>query len=202
MLKELLFSLEYDTTKFFHRIFGSEEEANTFINSFKDIEEAKEFLECFENKDKAKEYLANCSDEKEITEHRIQFNENKRRREIDGQCGEDCFWKLKDKTLFIEGSGKMKDYNWHYGTPTTPWSSKREQIENVVIGEGITTIGGYAFCYCSSLTSITIPDGVTTIGERAFDGDYLRTATLPKRFENQKDSIFFCCKQLQNINWI
>ena len=32
----------------------------------------------------------------------------------------------------------------------------------------ITTIGNYAFSYCSSLTSVTIPDSVTTIDDRAF----------------------------------
>ena len=36
------------------------------------------------------------------------------------------------------------------------------------IPDGVTTIGGYAFEYCRSLTSVTIPDSVTTIGESAF----------------------------------
>ena len=36
------------------------------------------------------------------------------------------------------------------------------------IPHSVTTIGSYAFYYCSSLTSITISDSVTTIGDYAF----------------------------------
>lgn len=42
-------------------------------------------------------------------------------------------------------------------------------VEDLIIPEGITTIGDCAFYGCSSLTSVTIPDSVTTIGYRAFD---------------------------------
>ena len=34
----------------------------------------------------------------------------------------------------------------------------------------VTSIGGYAFSYCSGLTSITIPNSVTSIGYAAFEG--------------------------------
>jgi hypothetical protein len=38
----------------------------------------------------------------------------------------------------------------------------------VVIGNGVTSIGDYAFSFCSSLTSVVIPNNVTSIGNRAF----------------------------------
>ena len=39
---------------------------------------------------------------------------------------------------------------------------------SVIPDDGSVTSMGYAFSYCTSLTSITIPDSVTSIGEYAF----------------------------------
>ena len=45
-----------------------------------------------------------------------------------------------------------------------------KENESVTIGNGVTSIGDYAFYNCSSLTSVTIPDSVTSIGSSAFSG--------------------------------
>ena len=42
-------------------------------------------------------------------------------------------------------------------------------VTDLVIPEGVTAIGDYAFSHCRSLTSVAIPDSVTSIGYRAFD---------------------------------
>ncbi|MGN0818705.1 MAG: leucine-rich repeat domain-containing protein, partial [Candidatus Coproplasma sp.] len=41
-------------------------------------------------------------------------------------------------------------------------------ITDLVIPDGVTSIGAYAFIYCTSLKSVTIPSSVTSIGESAF----------------------------------
>jgi hypothetical protein len=38
----------------------------------------------------------------------------------------------------------------------------------MTIGNGVTSIGDWAFYECSGLKSVTIPDSVTSIGEGAF----------------------------------
>ena len=44
------------------------------------------------------------------------------------------------------------------------------QVENYTIGDGVTSIGQYAFYGCTGLKSVTIPNSVTSIGFRAFQG--------------------------------
>ena len=53
-------------------------------------------------------------------------------------------------------------------------------IENIIIGDGVTSIGDEAFWYCPSLTSITIRNGVTSIGGWAFANcTSLTSVTIP-----------------------
>ena len=44
------------------------------------------------------------------------------------------------------------------------------QVSEYIIGNGVTSIGQYAFYDCSGLTSVTIPESVTNIGSYAFSG--------------------------------
>ena len=73
-----------------------------------------------------------------------------------------------------------------------------EKIENeIVIPEGVTYIGSYAFSGCSSLTSIIIPEGVTSIGSFAFSGcSSLTSITIPKGVTSIESSAFYGCSSL------
>ena len=52
----------------------------------------------------------------------------------------------------------------------TPWYISRSSFKTLVIEDGVTSIGDYAFSSCYDLTSVTIPDSVTSIGSSAFSG--------------------------------
>ena len=52
-------------------------------------------------------------------------------------------------------------------------------LQDLVIPDGVTSIGQYAFCYNYALTGLTVPDSVTTIGENAFrDCDGITEAVI------------------------
>ena len=54
------------------------------------------------------------------------------------------------------------------------------EVKDLVIPDGVTSIGELTFVYCSGLTSVTIPNSVTSIGEYAFDEcDALQTIFVP-----------------------
>ena len=67
-------------------------------------------------------------------------------------------------TMTITGKGKMVDYD--YDEP--PWTYVKEQIQNVTIGSGVTSIGNYSFSDCESLTELYIGNTVEAIGAGAF----------------------------------
>ena len=76
-----------------------------------------------------------------------------------------CKWSFDGTTLTISGNGKMKDYT--KGDPA-PW--KNVPFKQVIIEDGVTSIGNYAFYGCSGMTSVSIPDSVTSFGNYAFYG--------------------------------
>jgi hypothetical protein len=53
------------------------------------------------------------------------------------------------------------------GIPTSQISNVINAVE-IDIGNTVTSIGYWAFCYCDGLTSVTIPSSVTSIGRDAF----------------------------------
>ncbi len=114
-----------------------------------------------------------------------------------GTCGASLTWdyNLQNKTLTISGTGEMDDYD-----AKSPWDGYKTDIQKVVIENGVTSIGAYAFNYCKSLTDITIPDGVKSIGDDAFrECSFLTSIRIPDGVTSIGDSAFYDCGSLTNI---
>ena len=106
-----------------------------------------------------------------------------------GSCGDNVTWSLDDAgTLTISGTGEMGDYSYDYkfiDISEAPWESNISDIKTVVIEDGVTNIGAYAFVLCENLTSVTIPDSVTRIDKCAFVScTSLTSVTIPSSVTN------------------
>ncbi|MBQ3008257.1 MAG: leucine-rich repeat protein, partial [Oscillospiraceae bacterium] len=86
---------------------------------------------------------------------------------IVGTCGENLIYVLSNGgTLTISGTGAMTDWR---SSLYTPWYSYKSQIKQVVIENGVTTVGLCAFSDYYNLKTVKIPDSVTSIGHDGFD---------------------------------
>ena len=137
-----------------------------------------------------------------------------------GKCGDNLYWNIDDEnTLTIFGTGAMYDYGANNNNKA-PWRSLNTAPKSLVLEEGITyignyafynckgfkgsltipnsvtTIGEYAFAYCSGFNgSLTIPNSVTSIGSCAFDGcsGFTGDLTIPNNVTTIKDHAFAYC---------
>ena len=75
-----------------------------------------------------------------------------------------------------------------------------KKIKDLTIPDGVTSIGNYAFCSCSGLTSIIIPNSVTSIGENAFSScSGLTSLDIPNSVTSIGSSAFSGCSGLTSV---
>lgn len=125
---------------------------------------------------------------------------------LSGTCGANATWTLDAATgkMTISGSGAIYNYE---SRKTTPWTNFANLVTELVIEEGITGIGEYAFnslrnlekltlpssleildtyCFgiCPSLTTLVIPEGVRIIAPKVFNTcSGITTVYLPSTLE-------------------
>ena len=137
-----------------------------------------------------------------------------------GRCGKNLNWKIEGNKLIISGKGAMYDYSYE----NAPWDKYDKNILHIVIQNGITSIGTYAFAglggyvgidvtfskvttlktirahaFQSSLiqsSTLVIPNGVTAIGSYAFEGDCIPTLKLPTSLKTIGAHAF------ENVYWL
>ena len=114
-----------------------------------------------------------------------------------GYCGDGVTWVLNDEGgLTIAGSGQIRDYS---KTDPAPW--KGTAVKDVVISEGVTAVGAYAFADCTEITSVQLPSTLTTLGERCFAGCIsLISVELPHALMSVIGGAFADCLQLRGFS--
>ena len=103
----------------------------------------------------------------------------------------DCTWNLTaDGTLTISGNGAMGNYD-------APWGNK---IKKVVIKDGVTSVGAFAFYNCTGLTSVSIGNSVTSINSCAFyNCTGLTSVIIPASVTRICGSAFYYCTGLTSV---
>lgn len=104
-----------------------------------------------------------------------------------GECGEDAKWELKKNGLLrISGSGPMMDYDGDCygicGGPRPKWCRRRDgyNVNKIIVEDGITTLGQYAFSSLMELEEIVLPNTITAIKGGCFAGEnHIKSLRIP-----------------------
>ena len=81
-----------------------------------------------------------------------------------GQCGENIYYVLYDNgKLLLRGTGATYDYTSHDSV-----FYQNDQIKEIVLSNGITSLGDRLFYHCSNAKTVSLPATLTSIGNSAF----------------------------------
>ena len=115
----------------------------------------------------------------------------------EGTCGDGVTWRIEGDRLIISGNGAMENYSY---SSNVPWSEMKREITEIVVEEGVTSIGNFAFEGCSALASVKIPNGVTSIEGDTFRGcDSLKSVTIPDSVTSIGGDAFRHCSSLTSV---
>ena len=119
-----------------------------------------------------------------------------------GKCGTKVTYTISDDgVLTISGTGAMANYTYKDNDSSNcPWHSVRWAINKVVIEDGVTSIGSYAFSFDLSVTDVTLPNSLKTIGRNAFWGCYgLTSVVIPEGVTTIGAYVFEQCTAMETI---
>lgn len=101
------------------------------------------------------------------------------------------------KTLTVSGNGEVPSY---YGTGQAPWEMYRQNIEKIIVESGITKIGNYGFAE-TKCREVILPEGLISIGESAFCfSENLEKINFPSGLTSIGGSAFSNCTKIESVN--
>ena len=121
---------------------------------------------------------------------------------LSGKCGKNVSYSISDDgVLTISGNGAMNNFTYKDGDSSDcPWHGVRYAIKKIVVKEGVTSIGSYAFSFDLSVTDVTLPSSLKTIGNDAFLGCYgLTSVVIPEGVTSVGAYAFEQCSAIKTI---
>ena len=117
-----------------------------------------------------------------------------------GTCGGNLTWNFDENgTLTISGNGEMPQYTMDIGAP---WIMHKDNIRSLVVEEGVTSIGNWAFQEYTALQSVTLGSSVLRIGDYAFvKCENLVLLNLPDGLTYVGEGAFKACTALSTIEF-
>lgn len=133
----------------------------------------------------------------EFAKESISNTDNQWLNTVHGATGSCSWYSDMNGKLWIVGDGAMGDYS---SFNNTPWA-KNDKIPNkVVVDEGVTTIGSYAFAN-PSIAEIEMPDkSLKQVGNAAFKGALIKTIWMSQSTTSIGKEAFANCTYLKDIN--
>ncbi len=109
--------------------------------------------------------------------------------------GSNVTWVLTtDGTMILSGTGAVAAYD----DRDRPWYDYRYQILRLEVKKGITSVGGFRYCF--ALQEVSLPEGLISLDEFAFmDCQKLQEIRLPKSLKTLGRGTFAGCHALPEI---
>ena len=115
--------------------------------------------------------------------------------QANGTLDGDIQWTLESGILEITGEGVLDCDN-------APWEDSIEEIQEIVIGEGITEVEDSSFADYDNLQTLTLPEGLAAIGKNAFSNcEKLGNIDFPDSITMIDSRAFWGCTSLTEISF-
>ena len=118
-----------------------------------------------------------------------------------GKIGKDAFYSFDAKSgvLTVSGSGEMFDYDDCDNNPSPFFEN--EDILELIIENGITSIGKNAFSDCTSLKTVVMANSVETIKDFAFcNCEWIKTIIFSNSLKSIGYSSFMFCEAIKSLD--
>ena len=142
------------------------------------------------------------------------------------KAGNNVLWTYDEDTETLTLSGTGNTYDSDNNTDYSPFYDFEYPIRNLVVEEGITSIGRYMFYWCEELKTVSLPstleticdyafedctgldfiqlpEGLKTIGYDAFEECFALTdVVIPSTVTTLEGGAFFSCHNLKSVTFL